>query len=317
MVKENGTCWVLLPQHLLDEFGGFEIETSPAPSVRGRGRAFADFWGGMDFAIGYVEQAAGGAACTASLDTITRSIASAGPQIQGTLRYTEVGGALTQFPMVIVETADHKTFVAEFTSPKDRPQQGLSGSFLFAGNAPLGMAIQTPDGARRLKFIRIEEMGFAMRQWLSHRARAVVAPKLQHVVTAERGLPLKLLDFNTPSISPETGPENLATGSGAYHFNFVGPVTLIFGITDGDPIGVSRVKVASEGDGAKPLSIRVFIDPAVEPSDNPTWFARAEMNPAGNFDTTPRAEKFARRVIIRIESVQGEGPVRIDRIEVH
>lgn len=317
MVKENGTCWVLMPKHLLDAFGGIAVETSPAPSVLGRGRAFADFWGDMDFAIGFVEQAAGGTACTEPLDMILQSGAHAGQQMRGSLRFTEPGGALSQYPMTIVDTSDHKTFVAEFTDPNDQPQQGVSGSFLFAGDRPLGMAIQTPDGARRLTFIRIEEMAFATSQWLVHRARAVTAPTPQAVAVEDGALPLKLEDFNVSALSAETGPENLASGNGAYHFDYTRPVTLTFGVTSGDAVGVSRVKIVSEGEGAKPLSIRVFVDAALTPSPNPIYFARADMTPGGTFDTGPRAEKYARRVIVRIESVQGEGPVRIDRVEVY
>jgi hypothetical protein len=41
------------------------------------------------------------------------------------------------------------------------------------------------------------------------------------------------------------------------------------------------------------------------------------MSPNGVYESGERAERFARRIIVTIDSVQGEGPVRIDRIEVY
>lgn len=317
MVKENSSCWILLPSHLLGITGKIEVESSPAPSIFGRGRAFADFWDGMDFAIGFVEQASFDTACNQPMDVITQPSKTAVPQLQGTLRFTQPGGALSQYPMTIVDTTDHKTFVAEFNAPDDRPQQGVSGAFMFAAGAPIGMAIRTPDGARKLTFLRIEEISFAVQRWIGHRARAVTAPVLPVTSEPDGALPLKLEAYDTPSVSPETGPENLATGNGAYHFNFTKPVTLTFGVTDGEAKGVSRVVIKSEGDGAKPLGVRVSVDAGIEPSPHPVYFAGGNMSPAGVYDSKTRREKFARRVVIQIESVQGAGPVRIDRVDVY
>ena len=317
MVKENGNCWILLPSHLLGLTGDIQVESSPAPSVLGRGRAFADFWESMDFAIGFVNQSSFEKACTQPLKSVTQPTKKAGPQLRGVLRYTEAGGSFSQYPMTIVDTTDHKTFVAEFNSSDKFPQQGVSGSFLFVEGAPIGMATRTPDGARRFTFLRIEEIGFSVQRWLDHRARAVTKPVVHAAPGLKGALPLELEAFDTPPVSPETGPENLATGEGAYHFDFTNPVTLSFSITEEDAIGVSRVVVKSEGEGAKPLSIRISVDANIKPSLHPTYFARGEMNPAGTYDTNKRSERYARRIIVRIESVQGTGPVRIDRVEVY
>lgn len=317
MIKDNGICWVLMPRHLLDEFSFIEVETSPAPSVRGSGEAYADFWDGMDFAIGVVGQAAGSTACTARLGTITQPRLTAGQVLRGDLRFVEPGGGITQRPMRIVDLLDHKSFVAEFSEPGDRAFQGLSGAFLFAQDVPLGMAIQSPDGANRMTFIRIEEIAFATRRWLAGRARAVTDAAAQTQVQAGDGqLPLTLLDYQTPPLSPDTTPVHLADGTGAYHFEFTGPTTLIFGVGEGAAVGVSRVRIVSEGDGAKPLALRVMIDPSAN-GGNPQRFARGQMPPTGEFDSGRKAERFARRVIITIDSVQGAGPVRIDRVEVY
>lgn len=317
MVKDNGICWVLMPRHLLDEFGFIEVETSPAPSLRGGGEAFADFWDGMDFAIGVVGQAAGTTACTAGLETISQTRMTAGQVLRGDLRFVEAGGGITQRPMRIVDTLDHKTFVAEFTDPDDRAFQGLSGAFLFSQDLPIGMAIQSPDGANRMTFIRIEEIAFATRSWLDGRARAVTTAVEENVAEVEAGQhPLELLEYQTPPLSPATSAENLATGSGAYHFDFTGPTTLVFGVGDGSAVGVSRVRILSRGDGAKPLGVRVMIDPSQD-GGNPQRFTRGQMPPTGEYDSGERAERFARRVIITIDSVQGAGPVRIDRVEVY
>lgn len=317
MFKENGICWVLMPSHLLDEFGAIEIETSPAPSFRGSGEAFADFWDGMDFAIGYVGQAAGATACTAELDTVTQSRLTAGQILRGDLRFVEPGGGITQRPMRIVDTLDHKTFVAEFTDPYDSAFQGLSGAFLFSQGMPLGMAIQSPDGSNRMTFIRIEEIGFATQRWLMGRARALTPATPEAVEPAQNGqLPLTLLEYQTPPITLDTSAENLATGTGAYHFDFTEPTTLVFGVGSGEAEGVSQVRVLSQEDGAKPLGLRIMIDPSAS-GGNPQRFTSGQMSPDGVYDSGQRAERFARRIIITIESVQGEGPVRIDRIEVY
>ncbi len=316
MFKDSGICWVLMPRHLLDgDRNGFEAETSPAPSVFGNGSAFTDFWDGMDFAIGNLRQAAGDTACTAPLDLINQTRALAGRVQRGFLRYVEVGGNIADYPMAIVDTGDHKTFDAEFTRPDDEAYQGMSGGFFFAQGRPVGMVTKSPDGARRMTFIRIEEIAFATRQWLAGRARNVVL--VPNRPAADQGqLPLRLLGYDTPPISPDTSAEGLADATGAYQFDFAMPTTLTFGVGDGAAVGVSRVLVVSEGDGAKPLAIRVLIDPSVA-GGNPQRFARGEMPPDGRFDTTLRAERFARRVIITIDSVQGSGPIRIDRVEVY
>lgn len=317
MFKDSGICWVLMPRHLLDDLDDrFEAETSPAPSLFGNGTAFADFWDGMDFAIGNLRQAAGDTACTASLEDISQTRLVAGRVQRGFLRYVEIGGNVVDYPMTIVDTGDHKTFDAEFTRAGDRAFQGMSGGFFFAQGQPVGMVVRSPDGGLRMTFIRIEEIAFATRQWLAGRSRNVVlVPNAQ---AAERGqLPLRLLDYGTPPVSPDTSAEGLANATGAYHFDFTGPTTLTFGVGEGAAaVGVSRVRVVSEGDGAKPLGIRIMIDPS-EGGGNPQRFARGEMAPDGTFDTSDRAERFARRVIIAIDSVQGAGPVRIDRVEVY
>ena len=317
MIKENGICWVLMPSHLLDEFGIIEVETSPAPSVRGSGEAYADFWEGMDFAVGYVGQAAGTTACTAGFETVTQTRVTAGQVLRGDLRSVEAGGGITQRPMRIIDTLDHKTFVAEFTDPTDTAFQGLSGAFLFAQGQPIGMAIQSPDGSNRMTFIRIEEIAFATQRWFAGRARAVTnATEAPGGTSKEGQLPITLLEYQTPPVSPEVGAENLATGTGAYHFDFSGPTTLVFGVGSGGAEGVSQVRVISEGDGAKPLGLRIMIDPSSN-GGNPQRFARGQMSPNGVYDSTERAERFARRIILTIETVQGVGPVRIDRIEVY
>ncbi len=317
MVKDNGICWVLMPSHLLDEFGFIEVETSPAPSLRGSGEAYADFWTGMDFAIGVVGQAAGNTACTAQMSTIMQTSATAGAVLRGDLRFVEAGGGITQRPMRIVDTLDHKTFVAEFTEPGDRAFQGLSGAFLFAQGLPVGMAIQSPDGGNRMTFIRIEEMGFATQRWLAGRARAVTSAAPDAAPQAQEGQhALRLLDYQTPPLSPDTSPENLANGTGPYRFEFTGPSTLVFGVGDGEAVGVSRVVVRAQSDSAKPLGLRVMIDPSAN-GGNAQRFAREEMSPTGEFDSGKKAERFARRIIVTIDSVQGSGPVQIDSVEVY
>lgn len=317
MVKDNGICWVLMPRHLLDEFGIIEVETSPAPSLRGVGEAYADFWEGMDFAIGVVGQAAGAAGCTQPLDTVTQTRVAAGTVLQGDLRFVEAGGGVTQRPMRIVDTLNHRTFVAEFTNSGDRAFQGLSGAFLFAQGLPIGMAIQSPDGAARMTFIRIEEIGFATRRWLDARARAVTTASSAATAPQDDDRhALTLLSYEQPGLSPATGAQNLETGAGPYEFDFSGPTTLVFGVGDGAAVGVSRVRIVSQGGGAKPLGLLVMIDPAAN-GGNPQRFARGEMSPTGDFDSGRKGERFARRVTVTIETVQGQGPVRIDRIDVY
>lgn len=317
MVKDNGICWVLMPSHLLDAFGQIEVETSPAPSVYGSGEAYPDFWEGMDFAIGVVGQAAGRTACTAELGMIMQTRKTAGAVLRGDLRFVEPGGGVTQRPMRIVDTLDHKTFVAEFEDPDDRAFQGLSGAFLFADELPVGMAIQSPDGAQRMTFIRIEELGFATRRWLAGRARAVTSAATETVAQPEEGQhELRLLDYQTQALTPDASPENLATRSGPYRFEFTGRTTLVFGVGDGEAVGVSRVRIRSQADAAKPLAIRVMIDPSAA-GGNPQRFDRGEMTPTGSFDSGKKSERFARRVIVTIDSVQGSGPVQIDSVEVY
>jgi len=130
MIKEDGNCWVLMPKHLLNSTAlvhSIEVETSPAPSLRGEGRAYPEFWDGMDFALGIVGQKAGAAACTAGLETITQTRIVAGRVLRGELRVVQEGGGLLQYPMRITDTLDHKTFVAEYTDPGVFAEQGRSG----------------------------------------------------------------------------------------------------------------------------------------------------------------------------------------------
>jgi len=317
--KENGICWVLLPRHLLDDSGIISVETSPAPSTLGSGEAYADFWDGMDFAVGYVGQAAGAASCKATLDIVEQTSVSAGPQLSGTLRLVEPGGALVQYPMQITQTLSHRTFVAEFRDQSQTAFQGMSGAFLFVGDYPIGMAVRTPEGQRQMEFIRIEEIAFATKRWLDGRARNVlriVDSSATVVADVEgSGHQLTLVDYNTAPTTPDLGPEGLANRNGAYHFDVDGVVRLTFSFEDDQGRGVERVRVISEGTGAKPLAIRVIVDPSVDQS-NPQQFHRGQMSPSGLFDTNTRSERYARWVTIFIESVQGEGPVRIDKIVI-
>ncbi len=324
MFRDEGTCWVLMPKHLLDAealIHRIEVETSPAPSLRGEGRAYAEFWEDMDLAIGYVGQEAGSEGCSERLGTVTQTRIVAGRVLGGALRVVLEGGSVLQYPMRIVDMTDHKTFVAEYLDPAVSAQKGRSGAFLFAGDLPIGMAIKAgPDNdTRQQTFIRIEELGFAARQWLAGRARALIPGESEDTQTGEdaAGYSLGLIEYDTAPVSPDKGPANLADGRGAYVFDFSGSTTLTFSVADGTPVGVSRVRVVTNGDGAKPLRIRVMIDAGSADRPNPQRFAQGQMNPEGVFDTGERGERFARRVVIAIDSVQGQGPVRIDRIEVY
>ena len=312
LVRQGGACWLLTAAHLMADDGAFEVRLEGQPPVTGDGEAAQPFWEGLDLAIGFVRGGAG-EACTLRLDEIARGTVSLSGTTRYRLAYVARSGAASYPGMRLTDVPDHKTFSADF-SRDARAFQGRSGAFLLDGERPVGMAYLA-DGENGHRFIRIEEITMNARRWLAERGDAFRGTAAPEPVPQPAGYELVVVES---TLAPaEIGQDVSDVLEDGRPFLFRGNGRIVLRVADGSLQKLRGLRILSDGEEAVPRGISVDIDRRFEGPLDYNWFASGPMDPAGEFDTGLRAEREMRRIVISISSAWGEGPRRIDRIEVY
>lgn len=315
MIRSGGSCYLLTPRHVVGTAPSASVRTA-APAATGRAFVERPFWEGMDLALGVLRGALEGR-CELRLEDLageTRLEAGGAAELVS-LRGS---GEVERRPMRISESA-YLTLEAEFVRPEDEVFEGVSGSFLFIGAKPVGMAVEA-TGQRSARFVRIEEIHANAARWIGRRGAvfaASTAPEGPSTAIASEApeLPVRL-ERAAPPLSAQFAAANmLADGPQVYVFQPQGRNQLAFRLEGDGAKPLSRVTLVtdSEGGHALPQDILVEITTREDGGGAPRFFASGRMAPDGRFDQK-RSPVLARWVYVTISTAWSEGPVRVDRI---
>ncbi len=314
MIRSGGACYLLTPRHVVGEAPAASAR-SAAPVATGRAFVERPFWEGMDLAIGVLRGALE-ARCELGLQALageTRLEAGGA----GELVSLRPSGEVERRPMRVSDSG-YLTLEAEFTRPEDEVFEGISGSFLFIGARPAGMAIEAL-GQRSARFIRVEEIHAAAARWIGRRGAVFtqsVAPEEAAGLEARAPELEARPERAAPALSAAFAVANaLKDGPQAYVFAPQGPNRMAFRLEGEGARSLTRAAIMTDPEGghALPRAILVEVSSREDGGGAPRFFASGNMGPDGVFDQK-RSPVLARWVFVTISSAWTEGPVRIDRI---
>jgi hypothetical protein len=239
--REGRVCYVIMPRHVAGEGSKVTIY-SGAPVLHSTAYVVRPFWSGMDLAIGTVHGAVE-KRCTAKLsDLDNEAQPDTGARLQ--LLHLLGSGEAERIDMVVTRS-EYLTLDAQFANEKNELFKGLSGSFLFDADRPVGMIIETPS-ATEGHFIRIEEIHQNVARYLARRAGfSSAVGAVETVSDADASIPFTFVSATLPPISPEFSEENMAA-SGSYVFRLTRLNRIAFKAVGADAVTLSGLRINSE-----------------------------------------------------------------------
>lgn len=309
MFRQDGVCYVILPEHVPGPLPQITVTTS-APVAVGTGNVLRPFWPELDLAIAVVR---GGisARCVADLSDLDQTTASRAATRIRLHRLSSSGEG--EMLLLDVLERDYLTIDAEVAGERGEIYQGTSGAFAFAGEVPVGMAIES-TGPSHVRLMRSEEILLNIRRFLSEQSVAFVEATTPEVRIDPGGLQLIVASVNTVPISPSLGPDNLF-GEGSFVFDPLPSSDILLRVEGDESIDLSRLVIRStpEAGYAVPRRVLISTDQGPEGTRLHPWF-RGDMSPDGQFDTDQRAARSVRWIQIQVFSAWGDGPVEISSI---
>ncbi|MEM9013357.1 MAG: hypothetical protein AAGE18_19220 [Pseudomonadota bacterium] len=311
--SHGGTCYAVFPAHVATMPGPVTVSTA-LPVQSGAGEAYLPFWEEMDLAVALVRYGLEGR-CDPGFDRLRDARLDLVANDRGTLIRLLANGQVERLEMAVEETS-YRHFTATLRDPEKEVFQGTSGAFFFVGDMPVGMAVEALD-PRRARFVRIEEIAMNLGRWLRSDSTAFAAQGPSATVPGDQpGLAMRMLDAQTPPISPELAADRVL-GPGAYVAEPRGPVVLDLGFEGEEAVTLTRVLMesAAEQGQAVPQTVLIQVDSSRRPPYRWRRFWSGDMGRDGVLDTGARAATQARRMRITIRSAWTAGPIRLDRIE--
>ncbi len=312
MIRNGASCYLLTPSHVVGSSPRAAARTA-APVEPGQAFMERPFWSGMDLAIGVMRGVLEGRCLLQLRDLAGETRLEAGGDME--LVSLRGSGEPERRPMRISQSG-YLTLEAEFTRPGDDVFEGVSGSFLFMGQRPVGMAIEA-TGPNSARFIRIEEIHAAAARWINRRGAVFAAASAPAAPAAPEapGLPVAL-EFAAAPLAPEFAAANaLEDGPAIYVFAPKGPNRMAFRLEGAAAAPLSRVVMSTDPEAghALPLDVAVEVSTREDGGGAARFFASGRMDPEGRFDQK-RSPVLARWIFVTVRSAQKDGPVRIDRI---
>ncbi|MFX0547428.1 hypothetical protein ACEWPL_017990 [Roseovarius sp. S1116L3] len=306
MFRYAGTCYVAMPRHVRGMFPKIRISTA-APVVIGTADAYTPFWDGLDLAVA-VARGEIATRCTASLQNMP-GISSA--QRTADLEYLLPKGEIARLQ---VRVADINYLFIETNVEQGTIPEGMSGSFLFQDDRPVGMAVQS-DSSDHVRFIRIEEVVMNLNRWLADRGAVFAQLAEPNPVRQPTGFEVVLEEAGVLPVDASSGPENLLHEEGDFVFLPEGIVEMEFRTPGDTAADLTRVRMRAdpEADYAMPLRVRIAVSGSNSGRLRTFW--SGQMGSDGILDTGPRAiGTRVRRIVISIYSASAPGPVGLRQI---
>lgn len=325
VVSHQGNCYVILPEHVHGKGRALTLSTG-SPPVVGEASVFHSFAPGMDLSVAWVSGGLEGR-CMDRFADLPRNIDSLiGPG--GALTYVRVSaaGAVERVAARVVSML-YETMEIEVDETSDATVfRGTSGSFVFAGDTPVGMIVRAPDD-RRAEVLRIDAIAGRLDRLLAGGiggAQAKPGEQPPAAAVAEgSGLGGKAAGITRCSaepVSPDNGCWAMASGAAPLIVP-PGSVPLVIEIDLAGDVAsaVSLVRVRSDvGEGGASPPKTVLVERTTG-GDRPAWlsFGRGDMSPLGSLEVRHGAAPRARAVRLTVlSSWNPELPLRIDGIEI-
>lgn len=313
LVRDGTTCYLLLPKHV--SAGSRSVTVfSAAPVVHGSALVETPFWDGMDLAIGVVR----GAVAERCATELSQLDAKAQPETGAAVQLLRLrqSGEPERIAMMITDS-QYLTLDAEVIDGKSELFKGTSGAFLFSGDKPVGMVIETLSSTEG-RFIRIEEIFMNLQRRTERRSgfAAAAATPVQEPVEPEAttSLPFEFISASLPPIEPDQSEANL-TGPGHYVFQLTRPNRLAFKVKGNTAIALSQIQLRSAPGGGHAVPRNVLIELSSTADGLRTRAAiPAEMGPDGILDLKLQPT-IVRWVFITIGSGWDGAKIGIDLIE--
>lgn len=311
----RGNCYVVFPAHVTTARSRLQVIAEGG--ISGVASPRFPFWPGVDLAVGSVRRDAA-QRCSATLSDLAPMSGAVMPSSVGALVLIDVEGRLRRLPMTL-RNISYLTLEAEFSDPAQTTAlQGMSGGFLFIGDRPVGMALETTE-AGGIRFMRVEELHMNLSRWLGTQSAVIFEdPGTVDVPdSSDNSLALTVVSSNTAAAGPGQMVENILLDSGSYVFTPKGAVEIDLAVgAPNERTTLSRVRIdaSSDGGGSAPRRVILMIN-ASETGGRWRSFWAGEMTPTGELDTGILAPTWAKRLRVIIASAWTAGPVRIDWIK--
>lgn len=280
----------------------------------------------MDLSVAYVSGGLAGR-CEDRFSDLPRNIDTLiGPG--GDVSYVRVSAAgAVERVAARVSSMLYETMEVEVAEGSDATVfRGTSGSFVFAGDTPVGMIIRAPND-RRAEVLRMDAIVARLDRLLAGGIGAaqpepVEPPPAESVAGAGLGgIAAEVTRCSAEPLSPDTGCWAMASGASPL---IVPPGGLPFVIEidlDGDEsVPVSLVTLRADvgaGDTAAPKT--VIVERTTGGGDRPSWlsYGRGDMSPLGALEVRHGAAPRARAIRLTVLSTwKPELPLRLDGIGI-
>ncbi|MFN4153899.1 MAG: hypothetical protein ACK4HF_04545 [Paracoccaceae bacterium] len=309
LVRQGATCYVILPKHVAAGRRNVTV-FSAAPVVHSSALIETPFWDGMDLAIGIVR----GAVEQRCLREVSDLKTSVQPENAGRVQLLRLrqSGEPERVDMIITDS-QYLTLDAEITDGQSELFKGTSGSFLFAGDTPIGMVVEALSPTKG-RFVRIEEIFQNVHRRVDRRsgyAAAIAPPQPPAVTEADGGLPFDLVSASLPPVSPELSESNL-NGPGSYVFELTRPNRLAFK-AKGGAVALSKVQIRAEAEAGYGIPRTVLIELSnTEDGVRTRMPTSVEMAPDGLLDLA--LQQTTRWVFITIGSGWDSATIGLDSV---
>ena len=325
VVNHQGNCYVILPAHVHGKGTGLSLSAG-SPPVVGEASVFHSFAPGMDLSVAYVGGGLDGR-CKDRFADLPRNIdplIGAGGEVSF-LRVSAAGG-VQRIPAT-VKSLLYETMVIEVAGGGDATVfRGTSGSFVFAGDTPVGMIIRAPDD-QSAEVLRIDAIVARLDRLLAggiggNEPEAGAEPPAETVTgPGVGGLVGEITRCSAEPVSPETSCWAMAEGSSPLLVPGGSlPFVIEIDLAGEEPSPVSVVRLrseAAEGEATSPKS--VLVERTTGTGDRPAWlsFGRGDMSPLGSLDVHHGASPRARAIRLTVLSAwKPDLPLRLDGIDV-
>lgn len=311
MFTFGGNCYVALPEHVAGPLPKISVYTA-SPVVSDEATVQKPFWQDMDLAIAVVDRGALQSRCTATLEDLQATNRSRG-STQAWLHRVSESGEEERLPMQITRRG-YLTLTAELTSEGDRIGQGSSGTMVYVGDTPIGLALEHDDPSRA-EFLRAEEIAIHLSRYLTNRGFQFLSAELETPAAQRKqpGLPVRSINANLAPTLPQHGAENLL-GDGLFVFRPDLPPQIDIRLDGADPVGLGRLRLSAASEGySVPRDIVIQTD-ASEDGTRFRFWTQGQMTPDGVFDTGRLAPRNTRWVRILIRNSWSAGEVALDSV---
>lgn len=309
LVREGTVCYLVLPKHVAAGRRNVTV-FSAAPVVHSSALIETPFWDGMDLAIGIVR----GEVEDRCVRRLSELDATAQPETGANVQMLRLrqSGEPERIPMRITDS-QYLTLDAEIADGKSELFKGTSGAFLFAGETPVGMAIETVSPTEG-RFIRIEEIFQNVERRVKRRS-GFAKVELQSQTpepTVDDGVPFDFVSATLPPIDPDYSEANLA-GPGSYVFSLTRPNRLAFKARGGTAATVSQIQLRSEQNEAFGIPRNILVELSNTEDGLRTRIpTTVEMGPDGILNVT--LQQKTRWVFITIRSAWDGTTIGLDNI---